>query len=41
MKTIFYFSYFIGLIAVVVAVESINLCCHLLFGKKPIEVFEL
>ena len=31
---------FLMLIIVVVA-EIINLCCHLMFGKKPIKKFQL
>jgi hypothetical protein len=29
------------MLIIVVAAEIINLCCHLLFGKKPIKKFQL
>lgn len=41
MKPYFIVIYLIFLLFACVAVEVINLCCHLLTGKKPIKIFQL
>ena len=33
--------YLLFMLIIVVASEIINICCHLLFGKKPIKKFQL
>lgn len=41
MKNVFYFSYLLTMLFIVVLVELFNLACHHTIGKKPIRRFEL
>lgn len=41
MRKYFVVGYLFLMLIIVVAAEIINLCCHLMFGKKPIKKFLL